>query len=101
MVMSKRGSREVKRVESRKSAAAVETIPSAPPATRGNSIMSSAIRPVTDSERASMIAEAAYYLAEQRGFEAGHELEDWLFAEGQIDAALASGVLPVARTTAP
>jgi hypothetical protein len=36
-----------------------------------------------------MIAEAAYYLAQQRGFEAGHDLEDWLRAESQIDAALA------------
>jgi hypothetical protein len=31
-----------------------------------------------------MIAEAAYYLAERRGFEPGHELEDWLAAEGMI-----------------
>jgi hypothetical protein len=32
-----------------------------------------------------MIAEAAYYLAERRGFEAGHELEDCLAAEAGID----------------
>jgi len=32
-----------------------------------------------------MIAEAAYYCAEQRGFEPGHELEDWLEAEARID----------------
>ena len=31
-------------------------------------------------ERESMIAESAYYRAEARGFEAGHELEDWLAA---------------------
>jgi hypothetical protein len=30
------------------------------------------------------IAEAAYYLAEQRGFVPGHELEDWLAAEREI-----------------
>ena len=30
------------------------------------------------------VAEAAYYLAEHRGFEPGHELEDWLEAERQI-----------------
>ena len=31
-----------------------------------------------------MIAEAAYYLAERRGFQPGHELEDWLVAECEI-----------------
>jgi hypothetical protein len=33
-----------------------------------------------------MIATAAYYLAEQRQFEPGHELEDWTEAERQIRA---------------
>lgn len=32
----------------------------------------------------SMIAEAAYYLAEQRGFSPGHDIEDWLAAEASI-----------------
>jgi hypothetical protein len=31
-----------------------------------------------------MIKEAAYYLAEKRGFAPGHELEDWLRAKAQI-----------------
>jgi hypothetical protein len=31
-----------------------------------------------------MIATAAYFLAEQRRFAPGHELEDWLAAEQQI-----------------
>ena len=31
-----------------------------------------------------MIATAAYYLAEKRHFEPGHELEDWLNAEQQV-----------------
>jgi hypothetical protein len=35
-----------------------------------------------------MIAEAAYYLAERRGFAPGHELEDWLAAEAEIDREL-------------
>src|SRR5262249_45407177 len=34
--------------------------------------------------RHAMIAEAAYYRAERRGFEPGHELEDWIAAEGEI-----------------
>jgi hypothetical protein len=41
-----------------------------------------------------MISEAAYFMAEHRGFESGHELQDWLFAESQIDAAIARGDLP-------
>jgi len=32
-----------------------------------------------------MIAEAAYFLAESRGFAPGAECEDWLGAEAQID----------------
>jgi hypothetical protein len=35
-----------------------------------------------------MITEAAWYLAERRHFEPGHELEDWLLAEAQIDREL-------------
>jgi hypothetical protein len=39
-----------------------------------------------------MIAEAAYYRAEKRGFEAGHEVDDWLTAEREI-AALAEAAV--------
>ncbi|MFO1401843.1 MAG: DUF2934 domain-containing protein [Steroidobacteraceae bacterium] len=45
-------------------------------------------RAVQAHEREAMIAEAAYYRAEARGFEAGHELEDWLAAECEIDLLL-------------
>jgi hypothetical protein len=38
------------------------------------------------SDMADLIATAAYYRAEHRGFEPGHELEDWLAAEQQIRA---------------
>ena len=34
--------------------------------------------------RRRMIAEAAYYRAQQRGFQPGYELEDWLAAENEI-----------------
>lgn len=30
------------------------------------------------------VSEAAYYLAQARGFEPGHELDDWLLAERQL-----------------
>jgi hypothetical protein len=35
---------------------------------------------------AERIAQRAYELAEQRGFEPGHEIEDWLQAEREIEA---------------
>ncbi|MGA2708242.1 MAG: DUF2934 domain-containing protein [Steroidobacteraceae bacterium] len=38
--------------------------------------------------REQMIADAAYYLAERRGFAPGHELDDWLDAEYQTDERL-------------
>jgi len=40
-------------------------------------------------DRYRMIAEAAYYRAEQRGFAPGAELDDWLGAEVEVDALLA------------
>jgi hypothetical protein len=39
-------------------------------------------------DRRRLIAEAAYYRAERRGFTPGSELEDWLAAEIEIDALL-------------
>jgi hypothetical protein len=38
--------------------------------------------------RQAMIATAAYYIAEQRGFVPGHELDDWCAAEAAVDATL-------------
>ena len=32
-----------------------------------------------------MIAECAYFKAEKRGFSPGHELDDWLEAESEIN----------------
>ena len=59
-----------------------------------SSVESSAGRPVSVDERRAMIAEAAYYIAERRGFEVGHEIEDWLLAESQVASALAAGGSP-------
>jgi len=39
-------------------------------------------------DRLKMIAEAAYYHAEKRGFQSGHEILDWLEAEKDIDKLL-------------
>jgi hypothetical protein len=38
--------------------------------------------------RHRMISEAAYYLYTQRGYEDGHDVEDWLEAEAEIDHVL-------------
>jgi hypothetical protein len=38
--------------------------------------------------RRAMIAEAAYFRAEKRGFVAGGEMDDWLAAEADVDALL-------------
>jgi outer membrane biosynthesis protein TonB len=43
---------------------------------------------VSPEERYKMVAEAAYYRAEQRGFATGHESEDWSASEAEIDAWL-------------
>jgi hypothetical protein len=40
------------------------------------------------AERLEKIAEAAYRRAQQRNFAPGHDLEDWLDAEKEIDAQL-------------
>jgi hypothetical protein len=38
--------------------------------------------------RAALIAELAYFKAQSRGFEPGHEQEDWLAAEAELDRQL-------------
>jgi hypothetical protein len=46
------------------------------------------------AERHKRIEEAAYFLAERRGFAPGHALDDWLAAEDAIDmedAGMAAG----------
>ena len=50
----------------------------------------SAAKSAVDQQvRLRMIAEAAYYIAEKRGFIHGHHDQDWASAEKQIDALLA------------
>lgn len=43
--------------------------------------------PLSPEERWRMIAEAAYYLAQRRGF-GGDAVADWLAAEAEVDARL-------------
>ena len=53
--------------------------------------ITSATQFVGPEQRAALIAEAAYLRAEQRGFAPGHEVEDWLAAESEVDARLMHG----------
>jgi hypothetical protein len=43
---------------------------------------------VSAEERRSLIERAAYFRAERRNFAPGHELEDWLAAEAEVDERL-------------
>jgi hypothetical protein len=40
--------------------------------------------PIFLPDHESRVAKLAYLKAESRGFEAGHELEDWLAAESEL-----------------
>ncbi len=50
--------------------------------------------------RSCMIAEAAYYRAERRGFQGGDPVADWLEAEVEIEAMLRSSAEPGKEKTA-
>jgi hypothetical protein len=53
--------------------------------------------PAADAELyRKMVATAAYYIAEQRGFAPGHELADWVAAEAAVAAALRQAPGPAA-----
>lgn len=44
--------------------------------------------PVSHEERWRMVAEAAYYIAQRRGFVGGDPNADWAAAEAEVDALL-------------
>jgi len=64
----------------KKAAAAKKTSPRTKKTAAGNSI--------DPGQRHHMIAEAAYYIAEHRGFNGGDSVQDWLLAETEIDRRL-------------
>ena len=47
--------------------------------------------PSFSESREARIAEAAYWRAERRGFAPGHDLEDWLHAEQEVDSESEQG----------
>lgn len=75
-------------VSSKATASAAGLDPNA--GSKSNSLLKVSAAPVTAEMRRAMIAQAAYYIAEQRGFGEGRDVEDWLLAEKQIDATLSA-----------
>jgi hypothetical protein len=54
----------------------------------------------TDSRRRqALIAETAYHRASRRGFSPGHELDDWLEAEREVDSELFLGSTRLSGST--
>ena len=43
---------------------------------------------ILPEQREVLVARAAYFIAERRGFAPGNELDDWLQAEAEIEARL-------------
>jgi hypothetical protein len=62
---------------------ATETKPKKTPAKKATTIY--------PEHRYHMIATAAYYIAERRGFSGHYEMQDWISAEAEIDAKLKAG----------
>lgn len=58
-------------------------------ARKGNALISLTESADPPFDRQAMIATAAYYLAQRRGFMTGYEVDDWLAAERQVDVQLA------------
>jgi hypothetical protein len=71
----------------------VVTDAAAPKPTKAASAAANFVGP---GQRAVLIAKAAYYRAEKRGFAPGHETEDWLAAESEVDARLLRGAAGLA-----
>lgn len=66
-------------------AAPAPAAPSAKPAAIKPANM---VKPVSAGDRARMVAEAAYFIAEKRGFTPGRAEQDWAVAERQVAALL-------------
>ena len=66
------------------------------PRKRAVSAENTAISPVfvDPPQRTALIARAAYFRAQSRGFAPGHETADWLAAEAEVDAELLRGTEP-------
>lgn len=77
-----------KRARKKKSVAKSAAVSSAESAEPRVPTIKAAAPQLTAIDRRTMVEIAAYYRAERRRFAAGHELEDWLGAEAEIEALL-------------
>ncbi len=67
--------------------AAAQSCPLAAARMPGHDLTHTGILPqlcITPAQMRDMTAQTAYYMAQQRGFAPGHELEDWLAAEEEV-----------------
>ena len=69
----------------------------APAAKSTRSKRKAAVINISDDQRLSMIAEAAYFKAEKRGFSGGNPVDDWLAAESEVDALLSNNPIQQAN----
>jgi hypothetical protein len=72
--------------ESKQSALTVRPVPATAQADLSTERSESSEPP----QRNSLIAEAAYFIAQERGFAPGRELDDWLAAEREVDQILSA-----------
>ena len=57
--------------------------------------------PVDDGERRRLIEQAAYERFARRGFAHGHDMEDWLMAEADVDRMLTNSNAPESAEEGP
>jgi Protein of unknown function (DUF2934) len=60
---------------------------------RAASAPTTAATPIDQDLRRALIAKAAFYRAERRGFAGGCETDDWLAAEVEVDTTLTLGAV--------
>jgi len=77
-----------KKKASRKKSAGKKTARKKAPARSVDAASSPSLQKIDPEHRRRMIAETAYFIAEQRGFVGGSPLDDWLQAEVLVDRLL-------------
>lgn len=95
-VSTKAGEKSAAKTSTRKATSGDSTSSAKPaaktPSTRKKSVPlnpgSNAVQ-LTPEERQRYVSEAAYFIAERRGFSTGGDVDDWLRAESEIDQLLA------------
>ncbi|MBA3937026.1 MAG: DUF2934 domain-containing protein, partial [Planctomycetes bacterium] len=65
--------------------------PAAPAAPAAKAPAKAGPKVVNADERRKLIGDAAYFIAQKRGFSGGNPVHDWLLAERQVDETLRKG----------